>query len=182
MQTLSTPYCLLYIVCQRSFCLVLFILTFSSEASLEREKRLEYDWCSNSQNTCDCVYAHCKHNMVGVCLLSQSATEKLNQGEKTHIPLRTSWIPTRKKVEGTILLFWLLNKQTFRVFSLLDSRRTTYEEDNWLFSTRSENPITWERETLEESWSEEVYEKARLVFCYRRISVWRHCLHFASLA
>ena len=30
--------------------------------------------------------------MIGVCQLSQSASEKQNQEKKAHIPLRTSWI------------------------------------------------------------------------------------------
>ena len=61
-------------------------------------------------------------------VISLSASEKHNQEKKAHKPLRTSWI-SQKKMSAmfdnhTILLFWLKNKQTFRMFSLCDLRFT----------------------------------------------------------
>ena len=77
-------------------------------------------------------------HVIGVCLLSQSASEKLSQEKK---PTNHHVISSKKM--SAIWLFWLQNKQTFRMFSLRNlsaflvlftwTRRTTCAKDHGLF-------------------------------------------------
>ena len=81
------------------------------------------------------------YHVTGVCLPSQSASEKHNQGKKAHKPLRTSWISI--KWTNLALAAWSAFRALFTW-----SRCTTCAKDHRLLlithkSTRSENPVTW---------------------------------------
>ena len=65
------------------------------------------------------------YHVIGVHLLSQSASEKHNREKSPQIFAHLVYFSTNVSAmfdNHTILLFWLWNKQTFRMFSLRDLR------------------------------------------------------------
>ena len=78
-------------------------------------------------------------HVIGICLYSQSASEKHNQGEKAHIPLRTSWI-SWTKLSATfdnhkILLFWPMD-QTYERLCRLHTIRFSDHVDLWVIKIK----------------------------------------------
>ena len=81
------------------------------------------------------VPSHHNH-VIGVCLPSQSVSEKHNQEKQAHKPLRTSWFLKMSAMfdNQTILLFWNkpFARSAFRALFTW-SRRTTCAKDHRLF-------------------------------------------------
>ena len=64
-------------------------------------------WYHNREMNSESEFKSKVNHVIGVCLPSQSASEKYNQEKKAHKHLRTSWILSQNVSDHEILLFWI---------------------------------------------------------------------------